>query len=69
MPVVSHLKPVAQGVVASHASAHAPLAQMFGYATGLRSLTQGRATYTMQPFAYFPAPESAVKPTAAAAQS
>ncbi|MEN6643314.1 MAG: elongation factor G [Armatimonadia bacterium] len=37
--------------------AHAPLAQMFGYATQLRSLTQGRATYTMSPFAYFPAPK------------
>lgn len=32
--------------------AHAPLAQMFGYATGLRSLTQGRATYTMTPLEY-----------------
>lgn len=28
--------------------ATAPLAQMFGYATDLRSMTQGRATYTMQ---------------------
>jgi elongation factor G len=29
-------------------SAHVPLAEMFGYATDVRSMTQGRATYTMQ---------------------
>jgi elongation factor G len=29
-------------------SAHVPLAEMFGYATDVRSNTQGRATYTMQ---------------------
>jgi elongation factor G len=29
-------------------SAQVPLAEMFGYATDLRSTTQGRATYTMQ---------------------
>jgi elongation factor G len=29
-------------------SAMVPLAEMFGYATDLRSTTQGRATYTMQ---------------------
>jgi elongation factor G len=29
-------------------SAHVPLAEMFGYATDMRSATQGRATYTMQ---------------------
>jgi elongation factor G len=29
-------------------TAHAPLAEMFGYATHLRSLTQGRGTFTLQ---------------------
>jgi elongation factor G len=29
-------------------SAHVPLSEMFGYATDVRSTTQGRATYTMQ---------------------
>jgi len=36
--------------------AEAPLAGMFGYATDLRSLTQGRATYTMQFARYSPVP-------------
>jgi elongation factor G len=34
-----------------------PLATMFGYATRLRSITQGRATYTMQFGAYEPVPQ------------
>ena len=38
-----------------------PLAEMFGYATDLRSRTQGRATYTMQFHAYQPVPESIAK--------
>ncbi len=36
---------------------HVPLADMFGYATALRSLSQGRATYTMQFSKYEPVPE------------
>jgi elongation factor G len=35
-----------------------PLAEMFGYATDLRSLTQGRATYSMQFSHYEPTPNS-----------
>jgi len=38
-----------------------PLAEMFGYATDLRSMTQGRATYTMQFSGYEPVPRSIAK--------
>ncbi len=37
---------------------HVPLSEMFGYATSLRSLTQGRAVYTMQFDHYNVMPES-----------
>jgi len=36
--------------------AKVPLAEMFGYATDLRSMTQGRATYSMQFSHYQPVP-------------
>jgi elongation factor G len=39
-------------------TAEVPLATMFGYATDLRSKTQGRATYTMQFSHYEPVPSS-----------
>jgi elongation factor G len=35
---------------------HVPLKEMFGYATTLRSLSQGRATYSMEPSRYEEAP-------------
>jgi elongation factor G len=35
-----------------------PLSEMFGYATDLRSLSQGRAQYTMQFAAYEQAPKN-----------
>lgn len=38
--------------------AEVPLAQMFGYATQMRSLTQGRATYTMEFGHYAEAPKN-----------
>ncbi len=41
--------------------AQVPLSDMFGYATDLRSRTQGRATYSMQFHAYNQVPESIAK--------
>ncbi len=36
--------------------AHAPLATLFGYSSAMRGLSQGRATCTMEPHSYGPAP-------------
>jgi elongation factor G len=41
--------------------AHAPLAEMFGYATDLRSMTQGRGTFTMEFAHYAEVPDSVAK--------
>jgi len=41
--------------------AYVPLAEMFGYATDLRSKTQGRATYTMQFSHYEKTPKNVAK--------
>ena len=41
--------------------AEVPLSEMFGYATSLRSVTQGRATYSMEFSQYLPAPASVME--------
>jgi elongation factor G len=43
-----HVSGMEQRGNAQVVSAYVPLAEMFGYATDLRSMSQGRATYTMQ---------------------
>ncbi|MCL2807128.1 MAG: elongation factor G [Coriobacteriia bacterium] len=43
---------------AQQVNAMVPLSEMFGYATDLRSSTQGRASYTMQFSSYEPIPKS-----------
>lgn len=45
-----------QGTTTIHS--YIPLAEMFGYATDLRSKTQGRGVYSMEPFDYEEVPKS-----------
>lgn len=42
-------------------TARAPLRAMFGYSTTLRSMSQGRATYSMEPLDYEPAPDEVTR--------
>jgi elongation factor G len=39
----------------------APISEMFGYATTLRSLSQGKAVYTMEPSGYVPVPKERIE--------
>jgi elongation factor G len=41
--------------------AHAPLRELFGYSSAMRSLSQGRAGCSMQPLEYAPAPPEVVR--------
>ena len=46
---------------ATHITAYVPLANMFGYATDLRSKTKGRGQYVMEPDHYEEAPKSVIE--------
>jgi elongation factor G len=43
---------MSQRASAQVVASHVPLSEMFGYSTTLRSMSQGRAVYTMQ-FAHY----------------
>ena len=42
-------------------TAHVPLAELFGYATAIRSLSKGRASYSMEPLSFSQVPSSVEK--------
>jgi elongation factor G len=62
---INRRRGLVQGMDDVHAGkairAEVPLAEMFGYATDLRSMTQGRATYTMEFSKYSEVPASVAK--------
>ena len=53
--MISEMEDVPAGKIVR---AEVPLSEMFGYATSLRSASQGRATYSMEFSQYLPAPSS-----------
>jgi elongation factor G len=50
-------------------NAQVPLAEMFGYATAIRSLSKGRASYSMEPFSFEQVPSSVLNTILDAAKS
>ena len=56
-----HIQGVDMQAGAQVLKAQVPLAQMFGYVNSLRSMSQGRATYTMQFSHYAEVPEATAK--------
>ena len=52
------VKEIAAAASSKLIRANIPLNELFGYATTIRSLTQGQATFTMEPLTFEPAPEA-----------
>jgi len=50
-----------QDAGAAEIKAHVPLSEMFGYSTALRSKTQGRGTYVMEPSHFAEVPKSVLE--------
>ncbi|MGA7669657.1 MAG: elongation factor G [Nitrolancea sp.] len=63
-----HIEGMEMQVTTQVVRAFVPLANMFGYATDLRSMSQGRATYSMEFDHYEPVPESLASEMKAKAQ-
>jgi elongation factor G len=57
----AHVNSIEQKGSAKYITAVVPLAEMFGYSNAVRSLTQGRATYMMEPAYYNKVPENILK--------
>jgi elongation factor G len=38
-----------------------PMANLFGYSSAMRTLSQGRASYSMEPHSYAPAPSEVLQ--------
>ncbi len=53
-----HIGGMTQRAQAQVINAHVPLSEMFGYSTTLRSMSQGRAVYTMQFSRYAEVPKA-----------
>lgn len=60
---VEQIEPDEHGT--QHIKSQVPLSEMFGYATSLRSLTQGRGVYTMEFLLYSDVPKSVYETLAA----
>ena len=56
--IIAHTEPRGVDTVIE---AHAPLSELFGYSSAIRSLSQGRAGCSMQPLQFSPAPPDVMK--------